>query len=65
MLKLNPAGTALMYSSYLGGSGNDFGRGIAVDMSGNAYVTGNAYSFNFPVKNPIQVTKGRRSNCRL
>jgi uncharacterized protein (TIGR03437 family) len=58
VLKLNPAGTALVYSSYLGGSGNDFGRGIAVDAAGNAYVTGNAYSFNFPVKNPIQATKG-------
>jgi uncharacterized protein (TIGR03437 family) len=58
VLKLNAAGTAILYSSFLGGSGNDFGRGIAVDAAGNAYVTGNAYSFNFPVKNPIQATKG-------
>ncbi len=58
ILKLNAAGTALVYSSYLGGSGNDYGRGIAVDAAGNAYVTGNVYSFNFPVKNPIQATKG-------
>jgi uncharacterized protein (TIGR03437 family) len=58
VLKLNPTGTALVYSSYLGGSGNDYGRGIAVDASGNAYVTGNAYSFNFPLKNPIQAMKG-------
>ncbi len=58
VLKLNPAGTGLVYSSYLGGSGNDYGRAIAVDPSGNAYVTGNVYSFNFPVKNPIQATKG-------
>ncbi len=58
VLKLNATGTALTYSSYLGGNGNDFGRAIAVDAQGNAYVTGNAFSFNFPVKNAIQPTKG-------
>ena len=58
VLKLSPDGTALIYSSYLGGSGNDMGRGIAVDSTGNAYVTGNAVSFNFPTKNAIQAMKG-------
>ncbi len=38
--KLNPEGTALVYSTYLGGSGNDIGHAIAVDSTGNAYVTG-------------------------
>ncbi|MEP6936202.1 MAG: SBBP repeat-containing protein, partial [Nitrospirota bacterium] len=38
--KLNAAGTALIYSTYLGGSGNDIGQGIAVDIAGNAYATG-------------------------
>ena len=38
--KINPAGSALVYSTYLGGSGGDCGRGIAVDSAGNAYVTG-------------------------
>jgi hypothetical protein len=38
--KLNAAGTALVYSTYLGGSGEDFGYGIAVDPAGQAYVTG-------------------------
>ena len=38
--KLNAAGTALVYSTYLGGSGDDDGNGIAVDAAGNAYVTG-------------------------
>ncbi len=38
--KVNAAGTALDYCGYIGGSTNDFGNGIAVDSSGNAYVTG-------------------------
>ena len=46
--KLNPAGSALIYSTYLGGGRYDDGRGIAVDASGSAYVTGFSYSSNFP-----------------
>ncbi|MBM3747347.1 MAG: hypothetical protein FJW34_16295, partial [Acidobacteria bacterium] len=46
--KLNPAGTAIVYSTYLGGSGADSGTAIAVDSSGNAYVTGSTESSNFP-----------------
>ena len=46
--KLNASGTALVYSTYLGGNGNDWGYGIAVDGSGNAYVTGMTGSSNFP-----------------
>jgi Beta-propeller repeat len=47
--KLNPTGTALVYSTFLGGSGNDNGNGIAVNAVGNAYVTGTTDSLNFPV----------------
>jgi uncharacterized protein (TIGR03437 family) len=48
--KLNPTGSALVYSTFVGGSNNqDEGRGIAVDSSGNAYVTGRTSSKNFPV----------------
>jgi hypothetical protein len=55
--KLNVAGTALVYSTYLGGTGSDFGSGITVDGSGNAYVTGSTDSSSFPIKAPaIQAT---------
>jgi hypothetical protein len=52
--KLSPTGSALIYSTYLGGSGNDLGFGIAVDSGGNAYVTGTTNSPNFPTANPLQ-----------
>jgi len=46
--KLNPAGSALLYSTYLGGRNNDGGDGIAVDSAGNAYISGSTNSSNFP-----------------
>ena len=56
--KLNAAGNDLVYSTYLGGSSSDFGFGIAVDASGDAYVTGQTSSTNFPTAVPIQFTNG-------
>jgi hypothetical protein len=52
--KINPSGSALVYSTYLGGLGGDGGGGIAVDSTGNAYVTGFTFATNFPTKNPLQ-----------
>ena len=56
--KLNAAGSALVYSTYVGGSTDDFGNGIAVDASGNAYVTGSTDSTDFPTASPIQAAHG-------
>jgi hypothetical protein len=55
--KFSPAG-ALIYSTYLGGSGNDRALSIAVDGAGNAYVSGNTNSTDFPLRNPFQATYG-------
>jgi hypothetical protein len=52
--KIDPAGATLVYSTYLGGQSTDVGLGIAVDSSGNTYVTGNTASFTFPSNNPLQ-----------
>jgi Beta-propeller repeat len=46
--KLNPSGTGLIFSTYVGGSADDRGFGIAVDTAGAAYVTGDTTSTNFP-----------------
>ena len=46
--KLNANGSSLIYSTYLGGGGQDIGRGIAVDPAGNAYVTGSFENDDFP-----------------
>lgn len=47
--ELNPSGSQLVYSTYLGGNSMDYGRGIALDAADNAYVAGYTYSTNFPV----------------
>jgi hypothetical protein len=46
--KINPAGTALIYSTYLGGNDGEDGSAIVVDTIGNAYVAGTTFSSNFP-----------------
>ena len=51
--KLAPRGNKLIYSTYLGGGGN-YGKAIAVDGQGAAYITGQTDSANFPLLNPFQ-----------
>ena len=61
--ELNPTGSDLVYSTYLGGSATDIGNGIAVDTAtpAGAYVAGQTCSFDFPLANPLQPSYG--GNC--
>lgn len=54
--KINAAGTQIVYSTYLGGSGADEASGIAVDSRGHAYITGYTSSPNFPRVSPLRST---------
>jgi hypothetical protein len=52
--KFNSEGSALVYSTFLGGSGFDYGRSISIDASGAAYVAGDTFSLDFPVVSSFQ-----------
>jgi hypothetical protein len=56
--KLDPALSSLLYSTLLGGSGEDIGTGIAVDEMGTVYVVGRTASMDFPTANPVQPYPG-------
>ena len=56
--KVNPSGSALVYSTYLGGSGTDQANAIAADSSGNAYITGSTTSTDFPTVGAVQAKSG-------
>jgi hypothetical protein len=63
VMKLNAPGTAPIYSTYLGGSGNDDATGIAIDSAGSAYVTGEVTSRDFLTVNAAQPTIGSLQCC--
>lgn len=52
--KLNPSGTALLYSTYLGGNSLDEASGLEVDVAGHAYVVGSTASADFPIRDAFQ-----------
>lgn len=56
--KFSATGNALIYSTYIGGSGTDRGFGIGVDNKSRAYITGDTNSINFPIQNAHQSSNG-------
>jgi len=54
--KVDPTGTGFVYALAFGGTGTDEGKAIDIDRLGNAYITGNTSSSNFPLANPFQNT---------
>jgi MYXO-CTERM domain-containing protein len=56
--KLDPSGATFVYSTYIGGSADEYGAAIAVDGAGAAYVAGVTYSADFPMVNPYQASYG-------
>ncbi|MCX7717120.1 MAG: SBBP repeat-containing protein [Candidatus Sumerlaeaceae bacterium] len=58
IVRLNSTGSAISYAVIAGGTANDFASGIALDASGNAYITGLTGSSNFPVSGSLQPYRG-------
>ncbi len=56
--KITATGSAVVYSTYLGGDVSDWAAGIAVNAAGNAYVAGWTSSVNFPQVSPVQAAFG-------
>jgi hypothetical protein len=61
--KIDPTGSFLVYSTYLGGTANDYGNGITLDASGNAFIVGQTFSTNFPTTAGAFQTKCSPDNC--
>jgi uncharacterized repeat protein (TIGR01451 family) len=58
LTKLDPEGANLLFSTFLGGSGNDIGTALTQDIFGNTYLTGSTTSTNFPTQSPFQSSHG-------
>ncbi len=54
MSKFSPDGSALMFSSLIGGTDTDFGEALTIDSNGEIYMTGTTFSTDFPVANALQ-----------
>jgi hypothetical protein len=63
VFKLSADGSNLLYSTFVGGSSYDEARSVAVDSSGNAFVTGYTFSFDFPTVNAYDSTRGGDEDC--
>jgi len=60
--KINAAGSAIVFSMFLGGNSFEYATDVAVDSAHNVYVVGNTFSTDFPLLNPVQPIKGGGSN---
>jgi len=60
MFQLNPTGTGLIYSTYLGGAGTDSANALGLDSQGNVYVAGQTGSADFPIRSALDSTLGAR-----
>jgi uncharacterized protein (TIGR03437 family) len=56
VLKINPAGDAVVFGTWIGGNGTDIAASLSVDLSGNIYLAGTTSSLNFPLQNPLQAS---------
>src|ERR1700733_14526175 len=65
IVKLNSTATSVLDATYLGGSGEDFLSGLAVDADGNLYVSGSTTSNDFPTKNTHQAFLGTSGNSNF
>ncbi len=63
VVKIAPEGGAMIYGTYLGGLGGDYGSGIAVDTAGAAHVIGFTESADFPTMNALQPALGGKVGC--
>jgi photosystem II stability/assembly factor-like uncharacterized protein len=61
--KLNSSGSGLLFSTFLGGSKEETGNGIAIDNTGNIYIAGQTTSSNFPIVNAVRPTVTFNGNC--